>query len=165
MMQAELKDREQVCKAKAKVVRLVHLYQFKFGEYFAKYMDVFFQKIWEIIAENRIVAGRESERLVFAIIKYVGEASGLPNYTEFLKHNLSTIFKVLVLPNIAITQEDIDEFEDEPETYIKNDLEESDQETRRRYCMKFVQTLSKRYPQEFGQLVGELIGLLNSEYE
>ena len=50
-----------------------------------------------------------------------------------------------MLPNISITKEDEDEYEDEPQTYIKNDLEESDLETRRRQCMKFVQALSKRF--------------------
>ena len=52
---------------------------------------------------------------------------------------------MLVLPFISITQEDIDEFEDEPQAYIKNDLEESDVDSRRRQCMKFVQQLSKRF--------------------
>ncbi len=44
----------------------------------------------------------------------------------------------IVVPNISITQEDVDLFEDEPDAYIKIDLEESDLETRRRLCMKFV---------------------------
>lgn len=42
------------------------------------------------------------------------------------------------MPNISINTEDIDLFEDEPQAYIKVDLEESDLETRRRMCMKFV---------------------------
>lgn len=56
-----------------------------------------------------------------------------------MKQNLQSIFTSLILPNIAMTQQDHDEYEDEPEVYIKNDLEESDTETRRRQCMKFVQ--------------------------
>lgn len=36
-------------KARAKVVRLVHLYQFKFGEFFAKYEEAFFQTIWNLV--------------------------------------------------------------------------------------------------------------------
>lgn len=48
------------------------------------------------------------------------------------------IFSVLIQPNIAVTQDDMDEYNDEPQMYIRNDLEESDSETRRRQCMKFV---------------------------
>ena len=45
----------------------------------------------------------------------------------------------------------------EPQQYIKNDLEESDTETRRRLCMKFVQQLSKKYPGEMQQLIGSQV--------
>lgn len=75
----------------------------------------------------------------------MGDCASIPNYHEFIKTNLNTIFSVLIQPNIAITQDDIDEYSEEPQSYIKNDLEESDSETRRRQCMKFVQQLSKKY--------------------
>ena len=49
---------------------------------------------------------------------------------------------MLVLPNISLTAEDLEEYEFEPHQFIKNDLEESDAETRRRVCMKFVGKLT-----------------------
>ena len=64
----------------------------------------------------------------------------------FFKTNMLSIFSLLVLPNISLTPEDIDEYEEEPETYLKNDLEESDVDTRRRQCMKFVQALARKFP-------------------
>ena len=44
------KDIGLIYKARAKVVRLVQLYQFKFAEYFESHADGFFQKIWEQVA-------------------------------------------------------------------------------------------------------------------
>ena len=64
----------------------------------------------------------------------------------FFKTNMLSLFSLLVLPNISLTPEDIDEYEEEPETYLKNDLEESDVDTRRRQCMKFVQALARKFP-------------------
>jgi hypothetical protein len=43
-----------------------------------------------------------------------------------------SIFALIVVPNISISEDDVDEYEGEPESYIRNDLEESDTETRRR---------------------------------
>jgi hypothetical protein len=57
---------------------------------------------------------------------------------EFFRTNLIPLFQNVIIPNISINEDDIDEFNDEPETYIKNDLEESDTDTRRRLCNKFV---------------------------
>lgn len=75
------------------------------------------------------------------------------------------IFDILVLPNIAITEDDKDEYEDEPDAYIRNDLEETDVETRRRHCTKFVQQLAKKFPQEVGDLVGNYINNLLADYQ
>jgi exportin-2 (importin alpha re-exporter) len=132
-------------KARAKVIRLVTLYQSKFLEYFKGYQDKFFQVVWGLVAQNRISVGKESERLVFSLLRYLGDCSSISNYQDFMRQNLQAIFTALILPNIALTQQDVDEYEDEPDVYIKNDLEESDSETRRRQCMKFVQQLSKRF--------------------
>lgn len=77
--------------------------------------------------------------MVRAVVKYLGEMTNVQSKHDFLKMNLIKIFDILVLPNISITAEDADEYEDDPDAYIRNDLEESDVETRRRHCMKFVQ--------------------------
>lgn len=98
-------------------------------------------------------------------MRYLGESAGLPTYVDFIKQNLTVLFEVLVIPNISLTQQDIDEYEDEPLTYLKNDLEESDAETRRRQCMKFVQALSKRYPAEINELISGFINHFVTEYE
>jgi exportin-2 (importin alpha re-exporter) len=82
---------------------------------------------------------KENEKLVRITVKYMGEMACLQSKQDFIKMNLIKIFDTLILPNISITEEDIDEYEDSPDAYIKNDLEESDAETRRRHCMKFVQ--------------------------
>jgi hypothetical protein len=64
--------------------------------------------------------------------------SNYPDLGEFYKQNMLNLFTLLIVPNISITDDDLEEYEFEPDTYVKNDLEESDTETRRRQCMKFV---------------------------
>ena len=153
----EAKDFEKVFKARAKVVRMVQLYQFKFGEYFEAKADLFFQKIWEQVSGNKVSAARECERLIFAIVRYIGECTVNPKYKDFIRGNLECLFQVLIIPNISITEQDVEEYECEPEQYIKNDLEESDQETRRRHCMKFVTKLSAQFDQDVSQLISQFI--------
>jgi hypothetical protein len=65
--------------------------------------------------------------------------SNYPDLSAFFKDNMMTLFTLIIIPNISITEDDLEEYEFEPDTYVKNDLEESDTETRRRQCMKFVQ--------------------------
>lgn len=55
--------------------------------------------------------------------------------SDFFKENLSTLFSHIVLPNIFFSTEDIEDFEADPEAFVKADLEENDNETRRRTCL------------------------------
>ena len=71
----------------------------------------------------------------------------------------------MVLPNISVTPEDIEEYDDDPDAYIRNDLEESEQETRRKYCMKFVQKLSRKFPAEVAEIVKSFIESFAAEYQ
>ena len=64
--------------------------------------------------------------------------SGYPDLAVIFKTNMMNLFVLIVVPNISLTEDDLEEYEMEPEAYIRNDLEESDTETRRRQCMKFV---------------------------
>lgn len=72
------------------------------------------------------------------MIKYLSEMSNYPDLGVFYKQNMLNLFTLLIVPNISITNDDLEEYEFEPDTYVRNDLEESDTETRRRQCMKFV---------------------------
>ena len=90
--------------------------------------------------------------------------SNYPDLGEFYKQNMLNLFTLLIVPNISITDDDLEEYEFEPDTYVKNDLEESDTETRRRQCMKFVQQLSRKYPQEVVVLIDNFVNQLMSEY-
>jgi hypothetical protein len=58
--------------------------------------------------------------------------STFPDLGEFFKGSMLQLFTLLIVPNISITEDDLEEYEMEPESYVKNDLEESDTETRRR---------------------------------
>lgn len=75
------------------------------------------------------------------------------------------LFQLIILPNVSITEDDIDEYESEPDKYIQNDLEESDIDTRRRTCMKFVQNLSRKFPDQVNTMISEYVNSLLAEYQ
>jgi hypothetical protein len=66
------------------------------------------------------------------VIRYLNEMATFPDLNDFFKTNMLSLFSLLILPNISINEDDLEEYEFEPDTYVKNDLEESDTETRRR---------------------------------
>ena len=72
------------------------------------------------------------------LFKYLGEMVNNPAMTQTFKDGLDQLFHYVIIPNIALTKEDIEEYEDEPDQFISTDLEETNLETRRRACMNFL---------------------------
>lgn len=54
----------QLPKCRAKVIKLVRCYSFKFGEHFSQYIQPFFEKIWTIIINKRLPATKQNEKLI-----------------------------------------------------------------------------------------------------
>ena len=91
-----------------------------------------------MVLNKWVVSTKQNEKLIQNVIKYLSEMSNYPDMSDFFKNNMLNLFTLIIVPNISITEDDLEEYEFEPDTYVKNDLEESDTETRRRQCMKFV---------------------------
>jgi len=87
---------------------------------------------------KQVPSNKQNEKLIQAIIRYLNEMSGYPELAPIFKTNMLNLFLLIIVPNISLTEDDLEEYEMEPEAYIRNDLEESDTETRKRQCMKFV---------------------------
>lgn len=106
-----------------------------------------------MISNNKVPATKQNDKLIQAIIRYLNEMATYPSLNEFYKINMMPLFQMIILPNISLTSDDIEEYQDDPDAFIRNDLEESDTETRRRQCMKFVQSLAKKYLNEVSSLI------------
>lgn len=154
----------ELVKCRQKSVRLVHMYQFKFSEFFQKYSQFFFDRIWGMVINKQVPSSKSHEKLIQAVIRYLSEMAGYQELAPFFKTNMLSLFSLLIVPNISITEDDLEEYEFEPESYVRNDLEESDTETRRRQCMKFVQGLAKRFSSEVNQLISDFVNQLLGEY-
>jgi exportin-2 (importin alpha re-exporter) len=140
---------KEVIKARGKVVSLTNKYQFKFAEYFQAYSDLMFEAIWSLVANNKVPIQKHSKKLLESVISYLTQILSFQfQKGEFIKANLPIIFEILVLPHISLSPEDLEEYEDDPQSYLRNDLEEQDAETKRRISMKFVHFLGSKYSTE-----------------
>jgi hypothetical protein len=96
-------------------------------------------------------------------MRYIGNSIMKPGRKQFVETNLQTLFSNVIVPDIGVTDEEIEEFETEPDTYLGNDLEEADLQTRRRNALKFLTKLNSIYREQIMDLVNsyarELIGL------
>ena len=95
---------------------------------------------------------------------YLNEVAGISTFADYFQSNMLQIFTSIIIPNISITEDDLEEYEFEPEKFIQNDLKESDTESRKRECMKFVQSLSKKFPEAVNNLIQSFANTYLEDY-
>ena len=68
-----------------------------------------------MVCNNQVPSNKQNEKLIQAVIRYLNEMASYPDLNEFFKTNMISVFSLLIVPNISITEDDIDEYEGEPE--------------------------------------------------
>lgn len=90
-----------------------------------------------------------------------------PQYKELFENDesLKNICEKIIIPNLFLRDVDIEIFEDNPEEYIRKDIERSDVDTRRRAASDLVQALSTQFEKQvvaiFSSYVSALLQVIN----
>lgn len=77
---------------------------------------------------------------------------------------LKGICENVVIPNITLRDVDCEMFEDNPDEYIKRDIEGSDSDTRRRSACELVKGLRKHYEEPVSNIFTAYINLLLQQH-
>ena len=66
---------------------------------------------------------KNNEKLVRNTVHYFTDLGTSSTKFDFFKKNLKKVFKLLIIPNIGVTEKERDDYASDPEAYIRNDLE------------------------------------------
>ncbi|KAG9391141.1 hypothetical protein J8273_7415 [Carpediemonas membranifera] len=123
-MSAAPEDKTMLVKAQTATVRNVrfcvtHIDEGDFKDYVSKFTPL----IWTLLQSLSAAATLDS--LAIACIQYVQSIATSPYYFHTLREpeTLRTIVKSVVLPSLAVRDEDVDEFEMNPRQFVQLDLD------------------------------------------
>lgn len=108
--------------------------------------------------------GDASPKLTKSVMDFIAKSVPAPDRKPFIEANLLKLFQNVVMPSIAVTEEEIEEFESEPDIYLRNDLEEADLQTRRRNSLKFIERLSCSFRSQITSMVNDFAAQLLEMY-
>ncbi|XP_055373310.1 exportin-2 [Condylostylus longicornis] len=149
--------RSQVCE------NLV-LYASKYDEEFKDYMSQFVTDIWELLVKTGIQT--KYDALVSNALTFLSTVADRQHYRQLFEDPtvLSSICEKVVIPNMDFRTSDEELFEDNPEEYIRRDIEGSDIETRRRAACDLVKTLSQNFEAKIFEIFGQYLQILLAKY-
>lgn len=128
---------------KSQICEVASMFAQKYDEDFADYLPSFVQSIWNLLVstDNR----PKHDLLVSNALEFLASVSERPSYKDLFgeEQTMKTICENVIVPNMQFREADEEMFEDNPEEYLRRDLEGSDIGTRRHSACNLVRGLCK----------------------
>jgi exportin-2 (importin alpha re-exporter) len=155
----------------SQVLECVELYAQKYDEEFEPFFLTFIQDVWGLIAGGRIseekLMSTNMDNLVSRAVKFLSSVAPKPQHSRVFSQedSLRELFARVVVPNMRLRTNELDSFNDNPEDFIRSDIEGNNTDTRRRVVTDLVRSLSKTYNAQVTPMCVELIGRSLAEYD
>ncbi|CAH4023889.1 exportin-2 [Pieris brassicae] len=150
--------RTEVCECAA-------LYALKYEEEFGPYAPGFVTAVWNVLLSTSTHARYDG--LVSNALTFLAKVAEKNSYKSLFEDpaTLSSICEKVVIPNMEFRESDMELFEDNPEEYVRRDIEGSDVDTRRRAACDLVRTLAVHYEQKIMATFGQYVEVMLKKYE
>lgn len=135
----------------------IGLYAHKYEEEFQPYMQKFVMAVWNLL----LSLGHQVkyDMLTSNAIQFLASVADRQQYKSLFEEpsTLASICEKIIVPNMEMREIDVELFEDNPEEYIRRDLEGADVDTRRRAACDLVKGLSKFFEPQITSTFGSYI--------
>jgi len=142
----------------------IGLYASKYEEEFEPYMSQFVTAVWNLLLST----GTETkyDLLVSNAISFLASVADRLKYKNLFEdpNVLSSICEKVIVPNMEMRECDVEMFEDNPEEFIRRDLEGSDVDTRRRAACDLVKGLSRHFEEKITGIFGMYVKTMLDKY-
>jgi exportin-2 (importin alpha re-exporter) len=149
---------------KSQICDNISLFAQNYGEDFADYLPKFVTAVWNLLVTTSLQS--KYDLLVSNAIQFITAVVYRPQYKSLFENeeSLKSICEKIVLPNLFLRDIDIEIFEDNPEEYIRKDIERSDTDTRRRAASDLVQALCAQFEKQVVAIFSSYVQALLAEY-
>ncbi|XP_014473995.1 PREDICTED: exportin-2 isoform X2 [Dinoponera quadriceps] len=149
---------------KSQVCDNVGLYAQKYDEEFQPYLPEFVTAVWNLLTSTGQQPKYDS--LVSNALQFLATVADRAQYRHLFEDptTLSSICEKVIIPNMEFRESDNELFEDNPEEYIRRDIEGSDIDTRRRAACDLVKVLSKYFEMKIMEIFGAYIQIMLQNY-
>ncbi|OWR48872.1 exportin-2 [Danaus plexippus] len=149
---------------RTEVCECASLYALKYEEEFAPHAPGFVTAVWHVLLHTG--AKEKYDSLVSNALTFLAKVAEKNSYKNLFEDpaTLSQICEKVVIPNMEFRESDIELFEDNPEEYVRRDIEGSDVETRRRAACDLVRALATHYEDKMMAIFGQYVEMMLSKY-
>ncbi|XP_046386713.1 exportin-2 [Ischnura elegans] len=149
---------------KSQVCDNVSLYAQKYDEEFQPFLPQMVTDVWNLL----VTTGSQPKYdvLVSNALQFLVSVAERAHYSKLFEdpNVLSSICEKVIIPNVEFGTSDEELFGDNPEEYLRRDLEGSDVGTRRRSACNLVKALSTHFENQMMTVFGNYVQAMLSRY-
>uniref|UniRef100_A0A6G1S494 Exportin-2 n=1 Tax=Aceria tosichella TaxID=561515 RepID=A0A6G1S494_9ACAR len=166
-VQTELPDGINVIEdMKSEICEIASLFVSRYSdaENAKEYAQKFAENIWTLLVTTG--PDMKYDTLVSTAIRYLVNVADRPEMRQLFQdaNVLNLLCQNVIIPNLTLRDADQELFEDDPEEYVKRDIEGSDVDTRRHAACDLVQALCKFQEAQLIEIFGRFIGNMFEKY-
>ncbi|CAL1277563.1 unnamed protein product [Larinioides sclopetarius] len=149
---------------KSQICENIGLYAQKYAEEFAEFLPGFVTAVWSLL--TTVGQQVKYDLLVSNAIHFLSSVADRPNSKHLFEASdvLSSICEKVIIPNMEFRDCDEELFEDNPEEYIRRDIEGSDMDTRRRAACDLVKALARHFEANITQIFSNYVNAMLQNY-
>ena len=142
---------------KSQICEILIMFTEKYLEDFESYLPSFIQQVWNML--DGLTIDVKYDLLASNAIRFLSTVAerGVQKETFEKPEVLQQISTRIIIPSMQFRECDEELFEDNPEDYIRKDMEGADMHTRRRAACDFVKALSRHFEKPMTEVVSQYI--------
>lgn len=149
---------------RSEICEIASLYVQKYSSEFINYREKVAESIWRLLT----LTGHQTkyDLLVSNAIRFLITVAERPESRHIFQDPkvLNSLCQQVIIPNMEFREADEELFEDNPEEYIRKDIEGSDVDTRRRASCELVKALSRNFEREIVDGFSQYIIVMLNNY-
>jgi len=151
-------------KLRSQICDNIALYAQKYDEEFQPFLPDFVKAVWTLLTSTANTV--KHDLLVSNAILFLASVCERPHYKDLFQDEgtLQSICQNVIVPNMEFREADEEVFEDNPEEYIRRDMEGSDIDTRRRAACDFVRGLCRYFEESVIAIFSQYVTLMLKLY-
>lgn len=147
---------------KTKTLKSVNLYFSNYFDDIENYYTVFYSPIWEL---NFLVKKSNSySRFTKELLQFYANNVQYQRLKNLKQEDVNTMISNLVLPNLQMSDNEKEEFEDNPVNYLKSELQEADLDSNRFFAINLLKYLIDLYPNLITSFINPTIQTMLNNY-
>ena len=151
-----------VLKLKAKTLKNINLYYNNYYEDVENYVQQFSSSVWIVMCSCKI--NDNFSKLMKELLDFFKFGFQMRRINNLNMEQLNQIIENIILPNMAMSDKEKEEFLDNPVEFLKIEFEEYDMSSNKYYSINLLQLIISNYPDVNKQFIVPKINSFLNEY-